>query len=305
MAWSSGFFNSLNGDRTYNAQQMSDIFKGLITDGVYESVDDKLVVEPNTGMAVQIGSGRAWFGGHWIENTTKYPLTIEAADVTLDRYAAIIVRVDESTSVRSVEPAVKYSAVATTPVKPTMERSETVKEYCLAYVYIKAGAREITAADIEDARGDNSVCGWVTGLIDQVDSKTLWEQWSAQFSNFMIANETEFSTWFTGLQDYLSDNAEAKLAADVVELQAKVIKSTGTFDGLGWDSQADGTYRQTIAVTGVTATNDVMVSPTAEYKDTYEAMGCEAIAQGAGTLTFSCTDPEDVAVQVEVIIFNL
>ena len=34
MSVSSGFFNSLNGDRKYNAAQMSAIFDGLIIDGV-------------------------------------------------------------------------------------------------------------------------------------------------------------------------------------------------------------------------------------------------------------------------------
>ena len=308
MAWSSGFFNSLNGDRTYNAQQMSDIFKGLITDGVYESVDDKLVVQPNTGMAVQIGSGRGWFGGHWIENTAEYPLTIEAADVTLNRYAAIIIRVDETTSVRSVEPVVKYSAVATAPVKPTMERSETVKEYCLAYVYIKAGAREITAADIEDARGDTSVCGWVTGLIDQVDTKTFWEQWSALFNDFMADNEVEFTAWFDTVKGYLDEDVAAKLTADVLALQEKQsIKSTGILTVQDWTVGSDGRYTQTIEMAGVTDSNDLMVTPADGYMEMYNTMGCEAISQGVGVLTFRCGYIPDypVDIPVEVIIFNL
>ena len=38
MSVSSGFFNSLNGDRKYNAAQMSAIFDGLIIDGVFASI---------------------------------------------------------------------------------------------------------------------------------------------------------------------------------------------------------------------------------------------------------------------------
>ena len=41
MAVTYGFFSSLNSDRLYNADQMSNYFKGLITNGVYESVDDQ------------------------------------------------------------------------------------------------------------------------------------------------------------------------------------------------------------------------------------------------------------------------
>lgn len=38
MAFTYGFFNSLNGDRKYTAEQLSSIFDGLITDGVFDSI---------------------------------------------------------------------------------------------------------------------------------------------------------------------------------------------------------------------------------------------------------------------------
>lgn len=40
MAVTYGFFNSVNGDRKYNADQMSSYFDGLVTDGVYEKIGD-------------------------------------------------------------------------------------------------------------------------------------------------------------------------------------------------------------------------------------------------------------------------
>ena len=50
-----------------------------------------------------------------------------------------------------------------------------------------------------------------------------------------------------------------------------------------------------------------MVTPADGHKNTYNNMGCEAITQAAGTLTFRCENilntPVDVS--VEVIIFNL
>ena len=67
MAWTSGFFNSVNGDRLYNADQMSRLFEGLITDGVYASVGNKMAVQPNSGMTIQIATGRGWFGRHWVK----------------------------------------------------------------------------------------------------------------------------------------------------------------------------------------------------------------------------------------------
>ena len=62
MAITYGFFNAIKQsdgtyDRTYNADQMSTYFEGLVSDGVYESVDDAMQVLAGTGMQVQVGAG--------------------------------------------------------------------------------------------------------------------------------------------------------------------------------------------------------------------------------------------------------
>lgn len=38
MAVTYGFFNSVNGDRKYNADQMSSYFEGLVTDPEYQCI---------------------------------------------------------------------------------------------------------------------------------------------------------------------------------------------------------------------------------------------------------------------------
>ena len=71
MAFTCGFFNSQNGDRKYNAEQMASIFDGLIKDGVYDTVGDIFAVTPGTGMQVRVGSGRAWFAHTWNNNDAR------------------------------------------------------------------------------------------------------------------------------------------------------------------------------------------------------------------------------------------
>lgn len=172
MAWNYGFFNSVNGDRTYNADDINNFFSGILTAGVYEAIGNKLAVQPNGGMAIQIATGRGYFANHWVNNNDTYILTLEASDVTLNRYCAICVRVDENDGVRSAIPFLKYSDFATAPVKPTMTRSEKINEYCLAYVYIKAGATVITTSDITDTRNDSNLCGYVATTVEQVSTAT-------------------------------------------------------------------------------------------------------------------------------------
>lgn len=283
MAWTSGFFNSVNGDRLYNAEQMSKIFEGLITDGVYESVANKMAVQPNSGMTIQIATGRGWFGGHWVNNDSEYTLTVAESDVVLKRYVAVCIRVDDTDAVRDAVPYLKYGEFATTPVKPTMIRTETVKEYCLAYIYIGAGVSEIKAGDIEDTRADESLCGWVTGLIEQLKSATLFSQFTAIFNE-----------WFSGLQDMINEEVETKLV-NALPVSLTVTLTTG-----GWVAQ-NGLYKQNVTVTNMNDTKSVMVSPNAETATAYSASEIRCTGQSTNTLEFTAVTAPTGAVKVDVI----
>lgn len=283
MAWTSGFFNSVNGDRAYNAEQMSRIFEGLITDGVYASVGNKMAVQPNNGMTVQIATGRGWFARHWANNDSEYLQTLEPSDVLLNRYCAVCVRADETEAARTAEPYFKYSEFATNPVKPTMERSEQVKEFCLAYIYIKAGAEEITAADIEDTRGNNELCGWVTGLLEQLSTTTLFTQWQAIFMD-----------WFSNLQDLINENTETMLVA------ALPVNLIVTLTAGGWTATSSG-YTQTVEVSGMNETKSVIVQPTSASDTDYSAAEIRCTAQATNQLTFTAVTKPTTSITVNVM----
>ena len=281
--WENGFFNAVNNDRVYNAELMSGIFEGLITNGVYASVGNKLAVSPSGGMGISIGTGRGWFAKHWVNNNSPYQLTLEASDVVLNRYCAVCVRVDTSDAVRSAVPYLKYSDYATTPVKPTMTRSETVNEYCLAYVYIPAGSSAVTAANIEDTRGNNDLCGWVTGLIEQLSTTTLFSQW-----------ETIFNDWFVGLGDLINENTEAMLVA------ALPVSVGVTLSASDWTAES-GIYTQSVEVITMNDTKTVLVSPADDTAVAYAAAEIRCTAQGSNTLTFSAVSLPTADISVNVI----
>ena len=283
MAWTSGFFNSVNGDRLYNADQMSRIFEGLITDGVYESVANKLAVQPNSGMTIQIATGRGWFGRHWVNNDSEYKLTVDQSDVILNRYVAVVIKVDDTDAVRDAVPYLKYSDYATTPVKPTMTRTETVKEYCLAYIYIKAGATAITASDIEDTRQDTNLCGWVTGLIDQITPDTLYTQFTALFNE-----------WFSGLQDLIDENTETMLVnALPVSVAVTLSSNNWTLDG--------GLYKQSVTVTNMNNTKSVVIQPATESVTAFSASEIRCVGQSTNTLDFTAVSQPTEPITVNVL----
>lgn len=211
MAISYGFFNSLNGDRTYNADEMSTYFKGLVSDGVYENVEEGLQVLAGTGMTVNISAGRALLESKWLQNDAVLPITINPAHVTLNRYTAVVARLDKAA--REITIVAKDGENATDPVEPEIIRSDTVMELCLAIIYVERNAVEITQSVIIDTRIDADRCGFVTGLIDQVDTAQLFLQWQTAYEeyfndmeNWKIDQKTDFDTWFTALTDELNVN---------------------------------------------------------------------------------------------------
>lgn len=281
MAWTYGFFNSVGGDRTYNAEQMNQIFDGLIGDGIYMNQGNKMAVQPNSGMTIQIATGRGRFGGHWVKNDAPYLQTLEEADVLLNRYCAVCVRIDETVSQRNGVPYFKYSEFATNPEKPEMTRTETVKEYCLAYVYIKAGAKAITAADIEDTRSNTSLCGWVTGLIEQLTLETMYTQQDALFKQ-----------WFSGLVDMLDENVETTLV-NAMPVEKTVILGTEKW------VKNNSKYTQEVTIAGMTETKSVIVTP--ENVTAYGENDIEVTGQGINTLTFTAATKPTASVNVRVL----
>lgn len=203
MAITYGFFNSLNHDRVYSAAQITEYFEGLVSDGVYESVGGGMQVQTAAGMTVNVQTGRAIIDCRWIRNDAVVTLPITASHVTLARYTAIIVRLDYSA--RSISIIAVDGSPASSPTKPTPTNTETVKDLVLAYIYIPAGATTIPQANIQDMRGTD-LCGWVTGLIKQVDTSQLFAQWQDACQTFYDNMTAGFDAWMETLTSKLSIN---------------------------------------------------------------------------------------------------
>lgn len=214
MAFTCGFFNSQNGDRKYNAEQMASIFDGLIKDGVYDTIGEIFAVTPGTGMQVLVGSGRAWFDHTWNNNDAPYPLAITAADVSLPRYDAVVLETNHSDTVRTNRLRVLTGTPASNPVKPTMTSTANVKQHPLAYIKVTAGATAITQSMIEVVVG-TSECPFVTGIIETAQIDALFQQWNG-----------EFDAWFENLKAQLSDNVVANLQGQIDKKVAKADVAT-------------------------------------------------------------------------------
>lgn len=189
MALKFGFFNSVNGDRKYNADDISNYFLKLISNGVFATPSNAMQVQATVGMTVNVSVGWAFINCKWLENTAEYPLTLDAADVVLNRIDRIVLRLSESP--RTMGIYIKKGTPASTPTAPELSRTKgTIWELSLAKISIHAGVTDITQSMITDERADTELCGWVTGLIDQIDTTNLFAQFTSAFN-----------TWFSEIKD--------------------------------------------------------------------------------------------------------
>lgn len=234
MTVSSGFFNSLDGDRKYDATQMARIFDGVILDGVFQAYGDAFRVTANGLDGVIVGTGRAWFDHTWTLNDAALPIEMPSASLALSRYDAIVIDVNTADSVRANTIHYIEGTPASSPVYPTMIHTDTRNQYPLAYVYRPKNNSEILPSQIIPRTG-TSECPYVTGPLSviSVDQWTTvwesqWNQWftsmtqtgNTQFDNWLNETQLEFNEWFANLQDMLEPDVAARLAAKIAALES-------------------------------------------------------------------------------------
>lgn len=194
MSVSSGFFNSLNGDRKYNAAQMSAIFDGLIIDGVFASIGTAFAVKAAGGLTVNVGVGKAWFDHTWTVNDSILPMTAPEAEVLLDRFDAVVLEVNGTESVR--ENTIKFvkGNPSSAPSRPTLTNEGNVHQYPLCYIYRKYGTAVINQADITPMVGTEST-PFVTGILQTISLDELLGKWQDELDRFTDARSQEVDDW--------------------------------------------------------------------------------------------------------------
>lgn len=175
-----GFFNSVNGDRKYDADDISNWLQHLVSDGVFADPANQLQVTAGGGMVVNVATGWGFIKCKWVHNGAAYPLTLQSSAM-LPRKDRIVLRLDTSNPARSITIAVKTGGYSENPTPPELTRSGNIYELSLATILVDGNVSEITQADITDDRPDGDLCGFVAGLIEQIDAGALFVQYDAQF----------------------------------------------------------------------------------------------------------------------------
>lgn len=221
MALTYGFYNSLNGDRRYNAEDFAAIFNGIINDGVFLSVGTAFIVEANEELMVDVGVGRAWFNGTWTYNDSILTLTLSDSDLVYDRIDAVVLEVNRTSRVNDIK--ILQGEAQTNPANPTLTKTTYVKQYPLCYIYRKANSTSIAQADITNMVG-TSETPFVTGILETLNTDVLIGQWASELEIWFQNKKIEYDNW---------------LALTQGDYDAWVLEKQGDYDTWVAEKQAD------------------------------------------------------------------
>ena len=159
----SRFFDSVENDNSYYADDFAEFFRMFLKDGVWQ-MGDNLAVSPGNGLSVVVGYGAAMVQGYgyWLkdDNSGEKQLNLVGASAQ-PRIDRIVLRLDTSLQTRKVLLAVLTGEAAAQPMAPSLTRNGNIYELSLAQVRVGANALSILPEQIVDERADASLCGVV------------------------------------------------------------------------------------------------------------------------------------------------
>ena len=209
MTIKSGFFNSLNHDRMYDADDMNAIFDGIITDGVFGNIGDKFIVTPSSGMTINIGTGKARLHQIFVENDANLVLQVSQSDVLLNRIDVLVIRVDKTISGRRGDITILKGTPSQNPIAPTLSTDGQIWEMPIANIRVNANVNKITASDIQYLVGRDT-----TPLIT-APMQTM------NVDPYVRNMENQFKDWFAEMKDKLSQDAAGNLQNQINAIKSE------------------------------------------------------------------------------------
>lgn len=203
MAITSGFFDAqlVNGeyDRTYNSSDFGSMFDGILNDGIFTSIGDKFKVNPSSGFTINVGTGKAWFMGTWINNSAILPLTLSAPPSPQSRIDAIVIDIDKRNQTRANTIKVVVGTPSSSPSRPALANEGNHKQYPLAYITVTNGATSISASKIQDMRGTSS-CPFISLAEPSITADQLLSQLYARGEEMINEGAATFQVIYAEME---------------------------------------------------------------------------------------------------------
>lgn len=228
-------FGSVSGDRKYKSQDFRRYFAQFISNGVFYASANALKVSEAGGMSVTLAAGGAWVDGAGYLNDSAKALTLDTADGSLSRIDRVVIRCDYVE--RQIYADILKGSYSAQPQAAALTRNADIYELGIADILVAGGVVSISQSAITDTRLNTSLCGIVTGLIEQADTTEIFNQFEVYFEEFkrqyiaemenwtdteesaMIAwqeaQKSAFLTWVESIKDILDETVAGKLQNEI------------------------------------------------------------------------------------------
>jgi len=212
------FFNDVNDDRVYYAEDWARHLKKYFTNGIF---NNELNVVANNDMTITIKEGDANIEGYRYTNTGDLVKTIDNADGTLNRIDNVVLRLDLTN--RLISAQIIKGTFADKPVAPELVRTSTIYDLRIAKISIPAGTTTITQDLITDTRFITSDCGNVISTVQTPDTENLFIQMQTLFEKQINELNNNFETWFDSIKNQLDSDAAGNLQNQINNLNSNKV----------------------------------------------------------------------------------
>ncbi len=231
-------------DRAESSDFLAMFISRIISDGVLAAPSTCFQVLAGGGMKLKLQPGFGIVRGHFAYSDEEIEIVLDPAPKSYRRIDRIILRLNNLERMCEI---VKLTGTPdSVPQPPELIRPAAGDYYelCLATVSVNSNQTEISQANITDTRADSRVCGFVTQVIDHIDTSVFYAQfeqfyrefversnsthaeWEAQFERFYNAfaerSDETYERWVTAMREYLqglqtSGNGQLEKIVEVFE----------------------------------------------------------------------------------------
>lgn len=257
-------------DRSYSSDDFASFFGKFISNGIYAKIGNCLeVIANNNSMFVTVRDGAVFINGRARDWEDEQQVRLSNAHDAYDRYDLIVARLNMLE--RDITLHVVEGTASASPKVPEATRTADIYDLVLAQVRVKTGVTAIVQSDVTDMRS-TSMCGFVSGLINQIDAESFFEQYHIAFNQEFAEYQANFEAWFETIRGVLGEDAvgelynefeafKAEVNAVVPKFDLMMESKTVTFLSSGWvKDSANGYFKQTVTVEGLTELSTPVVS---------------------------------------------
>lgn len=220
----SGFFNYIedengNFDREYNAVDFAQYFALFVGNGVFANPVNQLRVDYKNDnanpFAVVVRRGWAFIDGYYYQLLEDTTLVIPVNTGTFNIQSSVVCTLDGA--------ARTITLGYLTDVGNGLPRNDGIRhDLVLATITVKANSARITQEDIVDRRPDTTYCGFVKGLIEEIDVSEMFTQYNDAFLLWQTAFKEMQNQYFEEntqeLEDYIAGK-EADLESWIADFR--------------------------------------------------------------------------------------